>query len=246
MKLSYGCLNFPKCVHFNGPYYHILACISKSLLLTLWEVCHNRVTYLNKMKFVKPVTCRYRLPTHSAWSQHILSNKKYNWTLLLILINSDNEPCHCLNSALMRIYKGCSKRRYHIISTMHCQTDCQWWNTSFIRSHPNLAFQVHFVPETFSRIKKKNKKKTQWFIVRYAQAQRLNVDPQPTTLYRCLLTTMAKYHTINHFDHNRDFAAKKRLPYTFHIWPSQPGSAPWVSYELQQTISRKFLVQGNF
>ena len=32
-------LNFPKCVHFNGSYYHILACISKPFLLTLQEVC---------------------------------------------------------------------------------------------------------------------------------------------------------------------------------------------------------------
>ena len=39
MKQSYGCLNFPQWVHFSGPYYHILACISKSFLQTLREVC---------------------------------------------------------------------------------------------------------------------------------------------------------------------------------------------------------------
>ncbi len=38
-----------------------------------------------------------------------------------------------------------------------------------------------------------------------------------------------------------DFAAKERLPYTFHIIPSQPGSAPRVSYRFNETISRKFM-----
>ncbi len=55
----------------------------------------------------------------------------------------------------------------------------------------------------------------------------------PSTLYRCSLTTTAQYYTINHFNHNRNFAAKERLPYTFHIWPSQPGSAPQVLYGVQ-------------
>ena len=68
----------------------------------------------------------------------------------------------------------------------------------------------------------------------------------PSTLYRYSLTTTAQYHTINHFDHNGDFAAKERLLYTYHIWPSQPGSAPRFCTGYNETISRKFLVQGNF
>ncbi len=56
MNESYGCLNFPKYVHFNEPYYHIFACISKSFLSTLREVCDTDHKYGTKFQNVEYVT----------------------------------------------------------------------------------------------------------------------------------------------------------------------------------------------
>ncbi len=41
----------PKCVYFNGPYYHILVCISKSFLPTLREACNtgSQITNIAKI-----------------------------------------------------------------------------------------------------------------------------------------------------------------------------------------------------
>ena len=84
MKSSHGCLNFPKCVHFNGPYYHyVLAYISKSFLPTLREVCDtgSRI-YIQKFKKMT-ITCINQyfinpslrvIPQHL---QHLLSSLSF-------------------------------------------------------------------------------------------------------------------------------------------------------------------------
>ncbi len=73
--------------------------------------------------------------------------------------------------------------------------------------------------------------------MRNAKTQCLNIDSEAPAHFTGALTTMAQYHTINNFQHSTGiFAAKERLPYTFHKISDHHNQdqLPQVFYGLQQ------------